>query len=238
MPAKGATSFNITLNTGDSELFNRLTLEKFRDLIKSKVDISKYAICGEMASYPHYHAAIVTTNTERQDKIKDRLLPVFKQYLASQGFDWSSDNDKHALRINYHPDIHTLAGGYCAKDQSGGYEIYGFTDDDMSLGKERYDTLLTEKKKKIPVSRSGLLLLMKETFQNLWESVALDSKKVDIWEKKSPKEKMDFLNSLIVHEGYDTSLVYGTLQWKAIEKSFDDYFTPENHEIFLNKFWA
>lgn len=237
MPAKGAQSFNITLNTGDSELFNRLTLDTFRDLIKSKLAISKYAICGEMASFPHYHAAVVTTDVERQDKIKDRLLTVFKQYLKSQGFDWTSDNDKHALKVNYHPDIHTLAGGYCAKDQTGGYEVYGFTDEEMATGKDRYSTLLAEKKKKIPVSRSGLLLLMKETFQNLWESIAVDAHKINIWEKKSNKQKMDFLNSLIIHEGYDTSLVDGTLQWKSIERNFNSHFHPEDHEIFLDDFW-
>lgn len=238
MPAKEAQTFNITFNPGYGDLYDIMPLTTFKDLLMSKVKCKKYAIVGEVATFPHYHAAVYTECGERQDKIKDRLVPVFKKFMEGNGFTWEDKHDKVAIKVNYHPDINCLAGGYCTKDMAGGFEQDGFTEEELNSGKDKYDNLLDEKKKKMPVSRSGLLPLMKEVFSKLWQSIAIDTKKSQIFSEFSLDKKMDLLNSLILADGYDTSLVYGTLQWKAITKNFDTIFFEHNAEFILMDFFG
>lgn len=238
MPAKSTKVFSVTFAPGTDDLFTVIPFDKFKEILLSKIKSKKWAICGEIASYPHYHAAIETDEPDRQDHIIRRTLPLLRTELEKAGFKWEDKHDKRAYVVKSHHDLIGLAGGYCDKDKSGGYETFGFTEEELKTGREKWEDAKETKKKRVPVTRSGLLPLMKETFSELWNSsLAVNAHRINIWEKKSAKEKMEFLKSLIIHEGYDISLVYGTLQWKCIEKSFDDIFHPEDHERFLDNFW-
>lgn len=224
MPAKVTTDFSITVRFG-VPIRSLLSQEDLAEYFSTLGD--KYAIAYEQKEgldSGHYQCALVTRSETRQDKLQEKVILALKKLTH---FKWTEDNDKYAVKVKAHNDILCLVGGYCTKDDIAPL-IVGFTDEDLHGTKERYEEACENKLKRSPITKTALIPLLKTYYLKLWEMCASDSEKMRTHERKTAREKFEFLESLILGDGYDLSDVLSGPRRNYIIKNFDQYFDPKN----------
>jgi len=224
MPAKVTTDFSITVRFGVpiGPLISISTLSTYFATLGDK-----YAIAYEQKQgldSGHYQCALITRSETRQDKLQARVINALKELT---NFKWTEENVKYAVKVKAHNDILCLVGGYCTKDDIAPL-IVGFTEDDLKGTKERYEEACDNKLKRAPITKTALIPLLREYYQKYWEICAEDCEKMRAHETKTALQKFQFLESLILGEGYDLSDVLSGPRRNYIIKNFDQYFDPKN----------
>lgn len=218
MPAKISTDASITLRFG-REIESMISQDTMARILDEFSD--KYIIALEQKgdeTTQHYQiAAILREPTDISDGFKRKLANRIKD---SMDFEWSEHNDKVALKCKYHPEIKGQFG-YCMK-QDADPLTKGCDAAWLEEANELYNLRLSQSKKKIPVSKSNFLSLIREMYDELWKQIGGDSERLHKFGTMDNCKKFNILEKMLIIRGYDCSCINPT-QRQLIIRNFDEY---------------
>jgi hypothetical protein len=218
MPAKISTDASITIRFG-REILSILPRETVAKILDEFSD--KYCIGLEQKgdeSTQHWQiAAILRNPTDISDgferKLKNRVQDVLE-------FEMTPEQKKYAIKAKSH---HEIKGhfGYCSKQDTSPL-TKGCDPGWMLEAQELYAKRLDQSEKKIPVSRSRFLPLIREMFDELWKQIGCDSEKIQKWNLMDDCKRFSILEKMLIIRGYDCSCVVPT-QRQLIIRNFHEY---------------
>lgn len=218
MPAKVSTDASITIRFG-REILSILPRNAVAKILDEFSD--KYCIGLEQKgdeSTQHWQiAAILRTPVDISDGFKRKLLNRLKDVMD---LEWSKDNERVALVCRAH---HEIKGhfGYCMK-QDPDPLTKGCDPGWLLEAQELYAKRLDQSEKKIPVSRSRFLPLIREMYDELWKQIATDREKMDKWSKMENSKCFNILEKMLLIRGYDCSCINPT-QRQTIIRNYNEY---------------
>lgn len=181
----------------------------------------------------HWQCAV---RLKDKKQVKNTEAWLRSRLKALKTLEWTEDHDKYAVKCHGHHDLETLAGGYCRKQDSNPI-VKGWDRATLLAGEIRYQEVKDAKKKKIPVSRSGLVPLLREYHDQITEQCMMSPDRDAKWLSLTNKQRYEFLERLIISDGYDLSTIAPS-QVSHIVKNFSDYFGNfGNSKNILNEFF-
>lgn len=234
MPAKCGTTFSITVRFGLP--IEPILPQGVMGSTLGEFGIS-YAVAYEQKgdeSTGHWQCGLITKDETRQDHLRDRLLN--RLMKVCKDVEWNEDRKKHAVCVRFHNDIIQLVGGYCTKQDINPL-IVGFTDDDLEDGRARYERSLASRDKRMPVTKSAILPLLRETHERVMGE-CVKSRNLEKFQKLTPSEKLNLLEKMLISDGYDLSEVLSGIKRNYIVKHWSEYFGEKSSLDILQEFFA
>lgn len=235
MPAKPGITFSITFRPG-RPVEDVLSQTAMAELL-SEYGIS-YAVAYEQTgdiNTGHWQCGLITKDETRQDHLKDSMMRRLVK-LTDSSFEWNENQRKHTLHVKHHNDICQLVGGYCTKQDINPL-IVGFTDDDLEDGRARYERSLASRDKRMPVTKSAILPLLRETHERVMGE-CVKSRNLEKFQKLTPSEKLNLLEKMLISDGYDLSEVLSGIKRNYIVKHWSEYFGEKSSTDVLQEFFA
>jgi len=219
MPSPQASDVSITIRFGVPivPILPQSTLALIFDKI-SKFYVISYEQLGD-ESTGHWQCAVRLTKSVT---VNNTTLFIIRAIQKACSFEWTEHHTKHAVKVKKHPDLECLAGGYCSKQDTNSL-VVGFDRGELSKGKERYVVACDGKKKKVPISKAGLVPIFRDYLTQIDERTTMSPDRLEKWIKLSNREKYDFVARLIIVDGYDLSTI-SFLQKNDLVKNWCDYF--------------
>lgn len=172
----------------------------------------------------HWQIAAISIFKHRQSDWQDKIRRFVKETSKTNGFEWEEKHEKVAVKVKYHPDVLTLAGGYCQKqDLMPPYK--GWSESELKRGKEDYAEILETKKKQLPVTALSLTSLLRQYYQEcVLYITAMDTTAELRWSRLTASDKFQFLERKIIADGYDISLACSPYRRNYYIKHFSEFF--------------
>jgi len=233
MPSPQAIDVSITIRFGVPivPIVPLSTLVLIFDKI-SKFYVIGYEQLGD-ESTGHWQCA-VRMNESRT--VNNTTLLIKRALKNLKNFEWTEHHEEYAVKVKKHPDLECLAGGYCSKQDFTPY-VKGFDIAVLLKGKDRYVVACDGKKKKVPISKAGLVPMLRQYLVQIEERTTLSPDRDQKWIKLSSREKYEFVSRLIIVDGYDLSTI-SFLQKNDIIKNWSDYFENiKNPKNILDEFF-
>lgn len=235
MPSPSTTEISLTVRFGVPivPILPMSTLALILDK-RSKYYVIAYEQPGDETT-GHYQCAVRLNEAVQTKNTKDWLI---RELKAVMSFEWTSDHEKHAVHPVKHSDLECLAGGYCRKQDTGVVPIIkGWDMGVLDEGEARYEAAKESKRKKIPVSKSGLVPLLREYLSKVEERMYMTVDGIDRWAALNSRQRYDFIQKLMIVDGYDLSTI-SPLQVSHIVRNWDEYFENiKNIKNILDEFF-
>lgn len=200
---------------------------------RSKYYVIAYEQPGDETT-GHYQCAVRLNEAIKVENTKQWLIRELKAVMS--GFEWSKDNEKYAVHPKKHPDLECLAGGYCRKEDSLPF-CKGWDLATLQAGEARYKEAKESKRKKIPVSKSAIVPLIRDYLSKVEERMYMTVDGQERWSKLTLRQRYDFIEKLMIVDGYDLSTI-SPLQISHIVKNWNEYFENiKNFENILDEFF-
>lgn len=218
MPAKISPDASITIRFGREilSILPQVTVAKILDEFSDKYCIGLEQKGDE--STQHWQiAAILRTPTDISDGFKRKLV---NRVWDVMDVTPTPEQLKHAIVCRAH---HEIKGhfGYCSKQDTSPL-TKGCDPGWMLEAQELYAKRLDQSEKKIPVSRSRFLPLIREMYDELWKQIACDSDRLLKWNQMTDCKKFNVLEKMLLIRGYDCSCI-NPAQRQQIIHNFNEY---------------
>lgn len=233
MPSKSTTDVSITIRFG-VPVVPIVSQAQLVQILEERC--THYAIAYEQLgdeSTGHWQCAAIL---KKAVQTKNTELWLISRLKGLKTLEWTADNEKYAVCVKPHPDVNTLAGGYCRKQDSNPI-VKGWDLATLLAGEKRYMEIKEEKKKKIPISKSAFVPLLREYVQKVEEYTLISPDRDEKWSGMNTKQKYEFIEKLIIMDGYDLSTLAPS-QINHVVKNFKEYFENfKNSENVLQEFF-
>lgn len=222
MPARKDRDASITIRFAEQRMCdkNLETILPLSEVVKFLESISDTFLIGleqpGAVWTQHYEIAVILREeTKISDDLKRRLIRYVDDRLEVP---LSGDEHERAVSCKYHNNI-KLRIGYCAKDSVAFKQ--GISDEFLTECKDVYESG-KKSEKKMPVSRSRLLPLIREMYDILWMELTKDSSKFDIYHRYDNCKKFSVLEKMLIIRGYDLTCIAPSNK-REIINNFDEY---------------
>lgn len=198
MPAKNTKNIFITIRPRGG--INNVEVGMFQKWVgANRALLEKIAIVLEKpdTDAQHLHSMLVWKEDTNQDNVKRQLWTLYSHQIAT---DTRWENRKVAVDCKAHHDPNGCVGGYLEKDEETQIvTMDGFDADELLAGKQRRDTCLDKKKKKL-CTKLELLPMLRDMNQELEYNKDPDIR--EAYEVLSIDKKVDTCLSKIIANGY------------------------------------
>jgi len=163
----------------------------------------------------HYEiAAILRDEAKIADDLKDKLHRYVDEHLDSPLI---GEELRRTISCKYHDNI-KLRFGYCSKESVA--HSKGVSPEFLTECKEVYESG-KKCEKKIPVSRSRLLPLIREMYEILSGDLACDSLKHDQYYRLDATKQFNVLWKMLIIKGYDLTCIAPSNKREIIDNFYE-----------------
>lgn len=233
MPSKSTTDVSLTIRFGVPivPIVSQAQLVQILDKRASHYVIGYEQLGDE--STGHYQCAVRLSSAVKTENTKQWII---RELKALKTLEWTEDHLKFAVKASPHHDLETLAGGYCRKQDSNPI-VKGWDRATLLAGEIRYQEVKDAKQKKIPVSKSAFVPLIRQYMEIIVERTSISPDRDEKWSGMTNKQRYEFLERLIISDGYDMSTI-SIFQVNHVIKNFNDYFGNfKNSKNLLDEFF-
>lgn len=205
MPAKDTTGISISLHPKDG--VSEFEVGALGRWVGNLKNLTRHALVLEKnkAEGKHVHIALEFSKITDQDNVKDNFFRFFKKSLYTDQR-WI-ENKKRSICIKAHDDICGLVGGYYTKSELPEViSMVGFSDEDLSKGKQRRDVAIVEKDKRT-CSKITLIPQLVQRHQYLIEP---EHQWILAYEQMTAQNQVQACLEQLIIEGYHNYLLHWT----------------------------